>query len=182
MKKAEVTAERWAQHLEYHRNLRLANLEKARASKREYASREHVKAKRRERDSSPEAVARRRAYALTPEAKVRAKEIYQTRLANDPEFRSKRNAHGRMLRTGFSQELILALVQSQGNRCAICSNSFDERRMHADHCHTTGKPRGLLCHHCNLIEGMISRIGIDPVEFGHRLVSYLSDPPALRAK
>lgn len=38
-----------------------------------------------------------------------------------------------------------------GERCAIClrPRTTKEKRLHRDHCHRTGKPRGLLCFPCN---------------------------------
>jgi len=40
----------------------------------------------------------------------------------------------------------------QGGVCAICGSSVDPvttKNTHIDHCHTTGKVRGILCHLCN---------------------------------
>lgn len=46
------------------------------------------------------------------------------------------------------------LFASQGFRCAICGISKDDNpRWHTDHCHSSGKVRGILCHHCNLLLG-----------------------------
>lgn len=45
------------------------------------------------------------------------------------------------------------LLEAQGYKCAVCGHPHvDEKgfRLHVDHCHTTGKIRGLLCNHCNL--------------------------------
>lgn len=37
-----------------------------------------------------------------------------------------------------------------GEHCAICGRApSDRRRLDRDHCHATGKPRGLLCARCN---------------------------------
>lgn len=43
------------------------------------------------------------------------------------------------------------LLLEQNNVCAICSkeNIVKNKPLAVDHCHTTGKVRGLLCYHCN---------------------------------
>ena len=47
------------------------------------------------------------------------------------------------------------LLKAQNNSCAICGGppSVVGNNLHVDHNHTTGKNRGLLCGHCNLILG-----------------------------
>ena len=48
------------------------------------------------------------------------------------------------------------LVKQQNNKCAICEDTFSAtrgHRPHVDHCHVTGKVRGLLCPHCNMALG-----------------------------
>lgn len=40
------------------------------------------------------------------------------------------------------------LALKQEGRCAICDEPFNDDD-HVDHCHTSGKVRGLLCHSCN---------------------------------
>lgn len=44
------------------------------------------------------------------------------------------------------------LHEEQGGQCAICGVSPD--KLYLDHCHTTGKIRGLLCSSCNTGLGM----------------------------
>ena len=48
-----------------------------------------------------------------------------------------------------------AMLFKQNHRCCICNSHEDDfkRRLAVDHCHTTGKVRGLLCHHCNISLG-----------------------------
>lgn len=51
------------------------------------------------------------------------------------------------------------LSSSQGNSCKICKTPQKElvgkkTRLCVDHCHTTGKIRGLLCEKCNTMLGM----------------------------
>lgn len=49
----------------------------------------------------------------------------------------------------------IKLLNSQDAKCAICgSEGFKMQEHHkiklvVDHCHTTGKVRGMLCHNCN---------------------------------
>lgn len=47
------------------------------------------------------------------------------------------------------------LLLSQNFQCAICSslNSGSHQNFYVDHCHVTGKVRGLLCQQCNLALG-----------------------------
>lgn len=40
------------------------------------------------------------------------------------------------------------LLASQGGECAICG--YAPTRAVIDHCHTSGKVRGVLCHRCNI--------------------------------
>ena len=46
------------------------------------------------------------------------------------------------------------LMREQGNKCAICKSPPKKQRLSIDHCHATGKVRGLLCSPCNLALGL----------------------------
>lgn len=48
-------------------------------------------------------------------------------------------------------EQLIDYVFKQQGKCAICEVqlNFESRKWHVDHDHTTGKARGVLCHHCN---------------------------------
>jgi hypothetical protein len=48
---------------------------------------------------------------------------------------------------GLSLEGYSELAAQQKFCCKICGK---KTKLHVDHCHTTGKIRGLLCHNCNL--------------------------------
>lgn len=58
---------------------------------------------------------------------------------------------------GLGWEMYLFLYKKQEGLCKICSvplklhNTDDDHKetVHIDHCHTTGKIRGLLCNKCN---------------------------------
>jgi hypothetical protein len=68
-----------------------------------------------------------------------------------------------------------AILSSQGGRCAICrvaspATTDSRRRMFCvDHCHATGKVRGLLCINCNRGLGLLG----DDVEAIRRALAYL---------
>ena len=85
-------------------------------------------------------------------------------------------ARNRKKRTGFSRELFLATLAIQYNRCAICRIEFStlpRLHIHADHCHTTKTPRGILCTRCNHGLGQFSD---DPARL-RRAADYLEHPP-----
>ena len=55
---------------------------------------------------------------------------------------------------GINQEDYNKLLASQNSQCAICGKASHEHYLMVDHCHTTGKVRGLLCRYCNFILGL----------------------------
>lgn len=67
----------------------------------------------------------------------------------------------------------LALFQS--NCCAICQSSeqIEGQRFAVDHCHNSGKFRGLLCNPCNRALGLFK----DDPEILKRAFEYLSNNP-----
>ena len=50
---------------------------------------------------------------------------------------------------GLSPEGYMELLRVQDNKCAICGSEPTRFRLSVDHCHKTGKVRGLLCSSCN---------------------------------
>ena len=65
------------------------------------------------------------------------------RRASDPDCRDKERAR----RYGLKLEDYRAILARQGNACAICGQ--DGKPLCIDHCHASGKVRGLLCSKCN---------------------------------
>lgn len=83
---------------------------------------------------------------------------------------------------GMTVEEYDAMFAAQGGVCAICktypkqSKSGRNRNLSVDHCHATGKIRGLLCYHCNHILGN----ALENIERLRAAISYLekySDAP-----
>ena len=162
-----------------------AKRERARA----YNARPDVVARKREYANRPDVIARRQEYYQRPEVKQRYVDRRDSESNKEycKQWRSteagKRKLKESGLRQrGFTLELWESLMEAQGNACAICREKFPEnyREIHADHCHDSLVPRGLLCQPCNLAEGQIRKTGLSPEEFGRRLESYLGNPPAAR--
>ena len=53
---------------------------------------------------------------------------------------------------GLSKEDVKSLLTRQAYRCPICTMPVDAKSP-LDHCHNTGKVRGILCRHCNPMLG-----------------------------
>ena len=104
-------------------------------------------------------LARRRArYHLHKDA---INERVRCRYATDPEFRLKRKkdpvkARGAELkiRYGVSLEDYATLLARQFGVCAICLRQLAQR-LCVDHCHASGKIRGLICRACNCALGLL---------------------------
>lgn len=60
-------------------------------------------------------------------------------------------------RYGLTLEQYEKLVSDHNSNCAICgsqnSQALHHKKLHIDHCHKSGKVRGLLCHKCNMMLG-----------------------------
>jgi len=67
------------------------------------------------------------------------------------------------------------MLKSQNNRCAICNGTetgrIASKYLAIDHCHTTGKVRGLLCFTCNTAIGHMK----DDVELLEKAIAYLGE-------
>lgn len=61
------------------------------------------------------------------------------------------------------------LFELANNKCQICGTNKGQRRLAVDHCHNTGKVRGLLCGLCNTSLGGFS----DNKELLQKAIAYL---------
>lgn len=56
-------------------------------------------------------------------------------------------------RYGIDQSIFDSMLEQQQHRCAVCGSMDAQRKdldkLVIDHCHESGKVRGLLCHNCN---------------------------------
>lgn len=98
----------------------------------------------------------------------RTKERYKQ---NWPKYRTKR----RLSLYNLTPEAYTELYNKQRGLCAICNKENLKKGKAAelcvDHCHTTGKVRGLLCHTCNQMLGLSH----DDVGVLGNAIKYLND-------
>lgn len=57
-----------------------------------------------------------------------------------------------MRKYGLTPEEVEAMERAQGGRCLICGVEGD---LFVDHCHKTGRVRGMLCPSCNTFLGRV---------------------------
>jgi hypothetical protein len=115
-------------------------------------------AKRGSHRPSPDEDKPARKRARSERARFLRNDRRRVRWALEPDYRDGERAR----RYGLSLADYRALQQRQGNACAICRKVT--RVLCIDHCHVTGRVRGLLCRSCN------SALGL-----------YADDPRLLRA-
>ena len=77
---------------------------------------------------------------------------------------------------GITADEYNAILAAQGGRCYICRRGNGRsKRLSVDHCHKTGRVRGLLDTGCNKwVLGMLR----DDVDASRRVTEYLTSPPA----
>jgi hypothetical protein len=78
---------------------------------------------------------------------------------------------------GITLEEFELKSKEQNDVCKICkgkNRSSSTDRLVVDHCHKTGKIRGLLCHHCNVMLANAGKNG-DTVSVLEDGIRYLSE-------
>lgn len=92
-----------------------------------------------------------RDWRLADPEKARAKD--RARNAANPRRLRKNNLKNHY---GVTIEQFDAMLAAQGGKCAICPRTEPDGRhkqWNVDHCHSSGKVRGLLCTQCNKMLG-----------------------------
>jgi len=82
---------------------------------------------------------------------------------------------------GITHEEYLGILAKQNYACAICEGELipgTNKKPHIDHCHETGKVRGVLCKGCNTALGFLG----DNIEGVKRALAYLSESESLTTK
>jgi len=77
---------------------------------------------------------------------------------------------------GITAEDYYEMLAAQNNKCAVCGSKevnnsrISSGKLFIDHCHDTGKVRGLLCSKCNHAIGLLN----DDVSLLHKAIKYLN--------
>lgn len=113
----------------------------------------------------------RQAYRQRPEVKERKNERerkYHHLRKTNPEYKRKRKNTELKCYFGITIEDYDRMLKEQNGSCAICETK--PLKLCVDHCHATGKVRGLLCNDCNLGIGKLK----DNIKTLQNAISYLS--------
>jgi hypothetical protein len=92
------------------------------------------------------------------------------------EKQAKRSFSFNLKKYDLTLEEYNKLFEEQNGRCYICLSTESHRtktryKLVVDHCHTTGKVRGLLCHHCNVGLGHFK----DNTDLLKKAIEYLNE-------
>ena len=128
---------------------------------------------------------KKREYAKTPEQREKRTEYMRGYREKNRERMNKQAAESqtrhrhrhvdkvRNLHYKYKYGITLAdydrMESEQGGKCKICSTTEPKGmgRWHVDHCHSTGKVRGLLCNNCNTKLGWYERLSDEIAAYLH---------------
>lgn len=107
----------------------------------------------------------KRSYKNDPE---RFKKTTQRYFENNPGARQRTRIK---YHYNLTMEEYQKLIEEHENKCAVCDKPRSElkKELDIDHCHTTGKIRGLLCPNCNKALGLLN----DDPSVIERLLNYI---------
>ena len=125
-------------------------------------------------NASPEGQKTSKEYVARNKARYdELKEFYK----NDPKRKAARKVYHRkrqLAEYGLTLKDYERMLKSQDGKCAICGTTDTGKKdyFRIDHCHKTGKVRGLLCHSCNVSLGLFK----DSRELLQKAYNYLTQP------
>jgi hypothetical protein len=101
------------------------------------------------------------------ELKARGRDWY----LNNKERASEQARRQKLAKYGLTEATYQTMVTAQKGLCAICLRPPKLHRLYVDHCHLTGRVRGLLCNTCNAAIGMLD----DQPELLAKAIAYLNN-------
>lgn len=98
------------------------------------------------------------------------------RRKTDSAYKNKRRDAVLKNKYGITLNEYEQMCADQNNRCKLCKQyPSNDRILHVDHCHETGRVRGALCAQCNWYMGKIDR---DP-DIINRIIEYKFSVPII---
>lgn len=85
------------------------------------------------------------------------------------ENRLKRKNNLLIKQYGIDLDIYNRMLNEQNHQCKICECVLINMQINVDHCHKTGKVRGILCSRCNLVLGHLK----DDINIAKKLLNYL---------
>ena len=109
----------------------------------------------------------------TPEWREYNRQWRKNQLEKDPQKVRAKEKNWNLNRYGISLEEFDSLREKQNYCCAICGQHEDtqKKNLFVDHCHETGRVRGLLCNCCNFALGHFK----DSQLLLQKAINYLGD-------
>lgn len=86
--------------------------------------------------------------AANKERKAETNAAWHERNRSHVKAKARNNHYAR--RYGIPHSQVLAMLEKQNSRCAICCNEVTEDTLVVDHCHDSSRIRGILCNRCNI--------------------------------
>lgn len=103
-------------------------------------------------------------------------EIREAYLKKSRELRARTCRRYSLKKYGLTEKDYQILLDSQNGVCAICKQICQRSKgLSVDHCHKTGKVRGLLCSSCNLALGNIK----ENVTYMRNMIKYSEENCAI---
>jgi hypothetical protein len=100
--------------------------------------------------------------------------VYYKARNSTPEKKERARENHYQLKYGISPAEYDRMLAEQGGGCKICGSAESKRkgqRLMVDHCHSTGKVRGLLCNPCNAAIGLLG----DNISHLQSAIEYLTE-------
>lgn len=118
-------------------------------------------------------------YLSDPEVQKRRKNYYAENSEQQKVYHAeyykkvnlKKRSYNRLKKYGVSQAEYDQMFENQEGKCLGCNRHQSKltRNLCVDHCHTSGKIRGLLCYKCNSAIGYME----ENIDTMHNLIKYL---------
>lgn len=103
------------------------------------------------------------------------------RAKTNPTMKMIYNSEKRRLRAQYgitNYQVVLDRIKQ--NKCDLCGREVVSRHLkHIDHCHDTGKIRGVLCCNCNTLIGRVEKVGLHVIP---KIKDYLENSEIIGAK